>query len=249
MLLEPVRPPLRDGIDLRCCDCDDLEWLAACEGASLCIADPPWTYAQVLRDVGDLNPEEREAGKPSTPRYTTGSPSDYYPTLTVSEIVRHLESVTERVPCLAVWLTWPLLGEWTEATQDARLPRLVTGGAWCKSSPGDAGHYGPGHWWAGCSEPVLVYGGATVSRDSPLRNAWIEPPREHSRKPARWMAGWIRRWTDPGDLIVDPYAGLGSVAEAVVLAGEGRRYLGAEIDAERHAAALSLIAQTPRGPA
>jgi len=57
------------------------------------------------------------------------------------------------------------------------------------------------------------------------------------------MAQWIRRWVPAGGLVVDPYAGLGAVAEAVILAGGGRRYIGTEIDPERHAAAMGLIAQ------
>jgi tRNA/tmRNA/rRNA uracil-C5-methylase (TrmA/RlmC/RlmD family) len=45
----------------------------------------------------------------------------------------------------------------------------------------------------------------------------------------------------PGGLVLDLYAGLGSVPEAVVMAGEGRRYIGAEIDEDRHAAALAIV--------
>ena len=187
------------------------------------IADPPWTLTGAGPDA---------EGRPE------------YPCLTVDQIAAHLHDLP--APAVAVWLTWPLLAEWTAAWS----LEPTTGGAWVKSGPDDAGHYGPGHWWAGCSEPVLVYrrqgasaGKLALVRAEPLRNAWIEPPREHSRKPAAWMAQWIRRWTAPGSLVVDPYAGLGSVAEAVLLAGEGRRYLGAEISPERHASALSLIAQ------
>jgi hypothetical protein len=197
--------------------------VADAKGAALVIADPPWTYAQAIGE---------------------STADDHYRGLPVAKIAAHLHDLP--APAVAVWLTWPLLAEWTAAWS---LPP-TTGGAWVKSGPGDAGHYGPGHWWAGCSEPVLVYRrqGASASklvldRAEPLRNAWIEPPREHSRKPAAWMAQWIRRWTAPGALVVDPYAGLGSVAEAVLLAGGGRRYLGAEIDPERHASALSLLAQ------
>ena len=53
------------------------------------------------------------------------------------------------------------------------------------------------------------------------------------------MRGWLRRWTDPGDLVLDLYAGLGSVAVACAL--EGRRYIGAEIDPERHRRAVLRV--------
>ena len=58
-----------------------------------------------------------------------------------------------------------------------------------------------------------------------------------------WQAEMIRRWCPPGDLVLDLYAGMGSVARATLRAGEGRRYVGAEIDEGRHRAALGLIAQ------
>lgn len=239
---DPPRHPL---VDLRCCSCTDVEW----PEADLDVADPPWTYSTTLRDqYGDLNPTERAQGKPSIPRYTTGSPSDHYSTLSVDEIRTHLERMRGRR--LALWLTWPLVGGWMAATHDdgrwwsRGAPK--SGGAWTKSRGGDRGHYGPGHHWAGCSEPVLVYAHPKAPNDkaSPLRNAWIEKPGAHSHKPARWMAQWIRRWVPEGGLVCDPYAGLGSVAEAVLLAGGGRRYLGTEIDAERHGQALALLAQT-----
>ena len=217
MLLQPKRPPQRDGIDLRCCSCDDPAWLEAAQGAAICLADPPWLYTGVVAS-GTV-------------------PEDYYDGLPVRVIVEHLRAI--RAPCLVVWCTWPLLGEWVEH-HDGLGMTLKTGGAWAKSD-GRSGHYGPGHWWAGCSEPVLVYGRAETDRGEPLRNAWLEEPGLHSRKPVAWMREWLRRWTRPGDLVVDPYAGLGSVAEACLL--EGRRYLGAEIDPERHQQAMSLLAQ------
>lgn len=216
-LIAPRRPPTHELIDLRCCDCEAVDW----PEADLVIADPPWTYA---REIGNT------------------FPTDHYDCLPMDVIARHVRRIAARAPLLALWTTWPLLGEWLVAYGD---PVPTTGLAWVKSGPGDTGHYGPGYWASGCSEPVLLYsrGGGHCDRAEPLRNAWIEPPGEHSRKPARWMAQWIRRWVPEGGLVLDPYAGLGSVAEAVLLAGGGRRYLGTEIDPDRYAAALSLIAQ------
>lgn len=213
------RPPVSPLIDLRCTDCAMVDW----PDADLVIADPPWLYTQA---------------------HGATEAADHYAGLPVGTIATHLEALRQRAPLLAVWLTWPLLGEWQRAWPHAP----TTGGAWAKSGPGDTGHYGPGYWWAGCSEPVLLYssGGGHCDRSEALRNALVEPPREHSRKPAAWMAQWIRRWVPPGGLVLDPYAGLGAVAEAVILAGDGRRYLGAEIDPERHRAALSLLAQVRR---
>lgn len=213
-LLAPSRPALPAVIDLRCCGCEAIDW----PDADLIIADPPWKYTQA---VGDAVP---------------------YNGLSVPEIVAHLARMRARR--LALWVTWPLLAEWWAA-----FPRTpVSGGTWSKSLHGDTGHYGQGYHWAGCSEPVLLYtDGAGHNDRSALRNAWgeswVEAPRENSRKPSEWMAQWIRRWVPDGGLVCDPYAGLGAVAEAVLLAGGGRRYLGAEIDSVRHGEALALLAQ------
>lgn len=222
-LTRDAEPSLPDGIDLRCGSCADVAWPAA----DLVVADPPWSYTRAFRPV-DAS--------------TTGLPDDHYACLSTTEIAHTLAAMPGRR--LALWLTWPLLGEWVHASAGWSWGSPVSGGAWTKSGAGDRGHFGPGHHWAGCSEPVLVYArkGATVDKGHPLRNAWVERPSKHSRKPPAWMVGWVRRWVPAGGLVCDPFAGLGTVAEAVILAGEGRRYLGTEIDPARHAEAVGALA-------
>lgn len=221
-LLAPTRPPTHTGIDLRCCD--TAEMLASLPDgcADLVVADPPWDYVQ---------------------HHGATRADNHYGCLRIQAIAAHLIEAHRVGRRLALWVTAPLLGEWMEAATPWGAP--VTAGAWVKSGEGDAGHYGQGYHWAGCSELVLVYTGhgCSTDRTEPLRNAWVEPPREHSRKPTVWQSQWVSRWVPPGGLVVDLYAGLGSVAEAVLLAGQGRRYIGAEIDPERHSHALGLIAQ------
>ena len=209
-LLPDPRPPTRDGIDLRCCSCEDLRPETV---PDVVVADPPWSY-------------HHDA--------PAGVPADHYACLSTEEIARHARDAPGRL--LVLWCTWPLLPEWTR--QDVGSWRWVSGGAWIK--PED---YGPGYWWSGCSEPVLicVRDGAHNDRRE-LRNAHVEHRGEHSAKPVEWQAQMLRRWCPPGGLVLDLYAGLGSVARAVLRAGEGRRYLGAEIDPERHARAMSAIA-------
>ncbi len=226
LFADPTPPDLRTrGIDLRCCSCTDVDW----PSADLVIADPPWSYVQ---------------------SHGASRADNHYAVLPTSTIVEHLNQLV--ASRMALWLTWPLLPEWVSATtKHADWGwRLATGGAWAKSGEGDEGHYGQGYHWAGCSEPVFVYAcgrDIPLDRGAPLRNAWVEPPGEHSRKPAVWMAQWLRRWVPEGGLVLDPYAGLASVAEAVLLAGGGRRYLGSEISPERHRAALGLLAQVRSG--
>lgn len=217
----PPEPP--PGIDLRCCDVEDVLAEIEANGSrvALAVADPPWLYDQ---SFGESRAD------------------DHYDVLTIEQIISHLERCAALSPRLALWHVWPvLMADWPSSLPGWGRPK--TGGAWSKSGPAGSGHYGQGYHWAGCSEPVLVYTkkGACTDRSQKLRNSWVEPPAPHSRKPVGWMRQWLRRWTRPGDTVLDLYAGLGSVAEACFL--EDRLYIGAEIDAGRHAEALSLLAR------
>lgn len=217
-------------VDLRCGPNLDVDW----PESDLDVLDPPWSYVQ---------------------RIGATRASNHYACLPTPEIVQQCARM--RGARVATWTTAPKQFEWWEA-----WPLAYSGGAvWVKSGPSDldqeslwgdapppgevmdAGHYGPGFHFAGCWEPVQVSARrpAYTDRSVPMRSVWVEAPNEHSEKPVRWMAQWIRRWVPPDGLVCDPYAGLGTVACAVVLAGEGRRYLGTELDPERHAKALENI--------
>lgn len=244
-LVPEPRAVLPEVIDLRCCDVREM--LADAErrlgsdffGADLVIADAPW--GEYNNDPGTANPENS------------------YVCRSLEEIGGDLEAAagicgTAR---LVSWHCWPLLVEGIAAACDpAGRPtswdrvlrpagwRPVTGGSWTK-----ADQQGVGHHWLGRNEPALVYV-RTVNGEAPyldrswdLGNAHVSEPGAHSAKPEDWHAAMIRRWVPPGGLVVDLYAGLGGVARAVLAAGEGRRYLGAEISPERHAKAVGLTAQ------
>ena len=223
-LINGANPPeLPPNINFMCCGVMELLGLVT-ERPALVIADPPWSYKQKIG---------------------AGSAEDHYEGLDVGEIRTILDMAAWKNSRLALWHTWPILtGDWKLKLDAWGRPK--TGGAWFKSDAEDAGHYGQGFHWAGCSEPVLIYtkGSPPCNRSKPLRNAWHEPPGAHSRKPVGWQRQWIRRWTDPGDLVLDLYAGLGSVAESCML--EGRRYIGAEEDPSRHGEGLSLLSQVRR---
>jgi hypothetical protein len=219
---------LARGIDYRCCSCADDTFLRDAAGAELVIADPPWLYDQ--QSIGE------------------SQASDHYDCLEMDQIVDHLNALS--CARMALWITWPMMSKWPTATAVGsdfawRWGEHRSGGAWTKSDADNGGHYGQGYHWAGCSEPVLGYttDGSYTDRTVALRNAHVEPAGLHSRKPVQWMVGWVKRWCPPGGLVVDPYAGLASVAEAVLLAGGGRRYLGTEISDKRHAQGMALLAQ------
>jgi hypothetical protein len=226
-------PPTLKGIDLRNCAVEDLLPISG----DLAIADPPW-----------LNRE----------RHGASNAHDHYAGLPVEEIIEHLRQIDANR--LVLWITWPVLtADWPKALPKWGKP--VTGGAWYKSGGGgasrdsegfptgglsaDTGHYGQGFHWAGCSEAVLIYtrGTSYNNKKSPLRNAWFEQRGLHSRKPVMWQAQMISRWCPMGGVVVDPYAGLGSVPEAVLELDRSRQYIGSEKSTQRYHEAMSLLAQ------
>jgi len=196
-------------------DCRGLTWPIA----DLVVGDPPWTYAQ---------------------QFSGSHASDHYPCLSTKLIADFLDQLPGHR--LALWMTFPLLDEWTRRTSQWTWGSIRSAGTWVKSLPEDRGHYGPGYHWAGCAECVLLYTrGAAYNNRSKLRNAWVARPTEHSVKPVDWMTQWVQRWVPNGGMVTDPFAGFGSVAMAVKQAGGRRRYMGAEIQAQVHARAVQRI--------
>jgi hypothetical protein len=209
--LKPRCPGTPAGIDLRCCDVTEI--LREARGARLIHADPPWRYHD---DPGSSNPEA----------------NGIYQGLPDTEIATHLDAAYDCAgpsARLAVWYTWPKEEEWREAGQAGpRWGRRKTGGSWLKT-----GGVGVGYHWRGRTEPVAIFTrGATGRPGALLLNGYASAPTGHSEKPVEWLRQWVRAWTEPGDLVVDLYAGLSPLARACAV--EGRRYLGAEIDPERH---------------
>ncbi len=227
---EPSQPA---GIDLRNCGIDDL--FEEVTGARMVFCDPPWTYS----NSGDK----------------TRSAASHYPCLTMADIVRHVRSSYECAAedaYLVIWATFPLLSEWMAAATEKSIRwRYVTGGAWAKT-----GAPGSGFHWRGNAEPILIYrkGKPKPCTTKLLRSTHVSEQHRgkgqrrgcealaHSEKPIGYQANMIEVWSNPGDLILDVYAGLCSVGRAVKRAGGGRRYVGAEIDPDRYRQAVDRLA-------
>jgi len=224
--LRPVAPP--PSIDLRCCGVDEL--IAWCKEkgvvSRLIMSDPPWLYE---REAGVANPESQ----------------GIYGGLEMPAIVAHLDAAYDiadpKGARLASWYTWPREEDWREAGQAGkRWGKRVTGGAWIKWPRLNGG---VGYHWRGMTEPIAVFtrGAAPVDKQNTCYNGHISAQGNHSEKPVEWLRAMVRAWTSPGDVVIDLYAGLSPLARACL--AEGRRYLGAEIDPDRHAQALTALAR------
>ena len=222
----PVAPP--PSIDLRCCSVEDL--IAWCKAngvvSRLIMADPPWQYSVGAQGKGMAQPEL----------------NGIYECLNDSDIVRHLDLSHDVADSsgsrLGVWYTWPKDAEWSEAgNAGKRWGKRVTGGAWVKQ-----GSFGVGYHWRGFTEPIAIFTRGSTGRPAEsILNGDVSPPGEHSEKPVEWLRAMVRAWTQPDDLVIDLYAGRAPLARAC--AAENRRYLGAEIDPDRHAQALTALAR------
>ena len=229
--LQPKRGTLPEGIDLRCCDVAEV--LSVASGARLVVADPSWAYSKGMWSMIGA------CGDGLTGAAIADSVGEQYQSLSDAAIVAHLDAAYDCCAPdarLAVWYTWPKDAEWYDAGNAGKRwgPRK-SGGAWLKT-----GQVGVGYHWRGQTEPVALFTRGTTGRPLEcLLNGYASVPDEHSYKPVEWQRAWIRAWTSPGDLVLDLYAGLGSVAVACAL--EGRRYIGAEIDPERHRRAVLRV--------
>lgn len=87
--------------------------------------------------------------------------------------------------------------------------------------------------WHNCGGKRVSYFGPFISRDRPR----IHP----TQKPVDLMRWIVGAFTDPGDLVLDPYMGSGPVARAC--ADLGRRYIGIELVEDYCAAAVGRLGQ------
>lgn len=211
------------GIDLRCCSAEALIASLAPGSVAGVHADPPWAYANGERCGGS----------------GTSGAQDQYSVLDVGGIAATLDSTFPLCgprAYLAVWCTWPKLAEWF-AVHDAMRWRYVTGGCWTKSDG-----FGMGYHHAGDSEFWLLYvKGSPRPAEGRQTNAVHAPRLGHSEKPQPALDVLVRTLAPKGGLILDPFAGE-SASLARCCARLGRRYVGAELDPERHERALRRLA-------
>ena len=228
-------PPLVEGVDLRLGDCGEMEIEAGSVG--LVHADPAWLYQ---------NNSGREGSKTA---------EMHYDCLRIPDIVAHLDASYDAAcdDCyLLCWATYPTQREWFEAEVDAFRSgafrwEYVSGGSWVKQMVEHDGairelEVGIGYHWRGDAEALMLYRKGNPKPRRMVRNARVQPKSDrHSEKPADWLGDLVEAFSDPGDVVLDLYAGHAPLALPVVRSG--RRYIGIEKDPTRHKAALGLLAQ------
>jgi DNA modification methylase len=237
-------------IDVRLGDC--LEGMAALEDRSVdhVLADPP--YRRALYEGFRSNSRARKVGQRTHGAKMSLSPN--YQSL-ASESIGALEDVLEPAAAHLLRLTrrWIVVfhdaesGDlWRKAFGDA----YVRSGVWVKTNPmpqisgdrpaqgfeGITIAHGPERKrWNGGGRPAVWTHGA-------LQGNWSERAgNDHPcPKPLDLMEALVRDFTEPGELVLDPFAGSGTTG--VACKRLGRRFLGFERDAKYHAIAERRIA-------
>lgn len=228
-------------IDLRLGDA--FEGLAALEDRSIgvTIADPPFdarTHATCL-ESGDWRRGSRRVGG-ALP----------FPPLEgdrLRAMAAHLARVTSR--WIVVFCADRQVEPWASALEVAGA-RFVRLGAAVRKNPrpqmsGDRPG-APADWLviahAGAGR-MRWNGGGKAARWEMGVARFDEGGRQHpTQKPLALMSQLVADFTEPGELVLDPFAGAGTTAIACKQAG--RRFVGWEISADYHRVAISRLADT-----
>lgn len=200
--------------------------------AKLVFIDPPWRYG---------------AGRKGHGRAT-----EHYDTLPMHVIAAQIAAsyrLTADPGYLMMWLTFPNVRDWFALhTKTIEAPgwHFATGGAWGKSTGQGIGYYawGDAELWALYTKGKAVPDERRGKPSSLQLDPLLLTPRfgQHSFKPAHFIDKAIECYTEPGDLVLDFYAGSSGLI-ATICQRLGRRYLGIEIDPARHAQALGRLSQ------
>jgi hypothetical protein len=209
-------------------DCLDVLPGLDVSGTALVLTDPP--YGITYRN-------NHRVGQGSTPITNDGTRLSlwlYRKVIPLLKGARHVLWFTR-------WDAWPDV--WGVVGQAFPIKGLLV---W------DKGHNGMGdlnHW--GCSHEFIAscgWGQASGGRDgSILRFAPV--PAIHrlhpAEKPVALLSYLIGKMTNPGDTVLDPFAG--SAAVGVACRQTGRRFVGIEIDPDFHAVARKRLEEA-HGP-
>lgn len=201
---------------------------------------PPEEVDHVISDPPFDERSHKNGRRGSTDGVSTSAPKSFPPVDPRSFAPGLIEVARRWVVCFCAV---EQLGRYRDAVGDDRYLRS---GAWVKPNPtpqftGDR----PGVWGEGIAimhsrdrhddgtlveAPRWNCGGHAAIWRHPPENGSVRDGREHeTQKPLPLMVDLIEAFTNPGDLIWDPYAGSATTGVAAILTG--RRFLGHEMQA------------------
>lgn len=145
------------------------------------LADPPWQFDSLWGG----RPNRTEAGYPSR------AVDAHYDTMTIADIAAMPVADLAADDCvLFMWIVWPRLPEAIDILPAWGFTYKTCGFAWFKGNalplfPDDArDQMGMGYWTRANSEVcLLATRGKPKRKHADVRQAILEPRREHSRKP------------------------------------------------------------------
>ncbi len=150
-------------------------------GAILC--DPPWQFATWNKSTAV---KRRASG-------TNVSASVHYNTMTASDLTAlPVRDLAAKDCCLFMWISWPMLPDALELIKAWGFTYKTCAFDWTKAHVGQLemfqesteGLMGMGYWTRANTEPCLLATRGKPKRlSAAVRQAIIEPRREHSRKP------------------------------------------------------------------
>ncbi len=210
--------------------------LAYVERVDAVITDPP--YSRRVHD-GDAAKSEADGATRRMLDYNNWTPDD------VVDIVSAWAPRTRRwMVCMT---SHDLIGAY-EAAYEAAGWRAFAPVPWvCPGASVRLAGDGPASWT--CYVMVARPRTAAAAAWRALPGAYVvgrdrSEVGRYGGKPIELMRQIVRDYSDPGDLVCDPCAGLASTLIAAVQMG--RRAIGAEVDPEVHTSATERIASTLR---
>lgn len=205
-----------DGITIYHGDCRDVLPTLDPADVALVLTDPPygigWDTEYAARGMGRLTQSHDYP-----PVYGDAEPFDPAPLLRFGRcILFGANNYADKLPVSPGWVVWDKdLGLNTSDLSDAEMAWTnVTGGVRIFR-----------HLWKG------------MLKDSERTEKRVHP----TQKPVALMRWLLERWTEPGDLVLDPYMGSGPVAQAC--SEMRRRYIGIEISERYCEIAVQRLAQ------
>lgn len=206
-----------NGITIYHARCEDVLPSIEPAGVDVVLTDPPYgiNLSTTYRSNGRGGSSGRWAWTSRDHPAIQGDEEPFDPTYWLSfpkVVLFGANHFADKLPASSSWIVWNRRSH--SDTADAELAWTNLGGTVRMFT----------HMWDG------------YTRDSEI-GYHVHP----TQKPVALMSWIIDRWTDPGDLILDPYMGSGPVAKACYL--NGRRYIGIEIVEDYCEIAVQRLAQ------